>query len=98
MKAILIIVFGLFLMFFAAMCGCECNPKISPLSPEQTIGVTTSGGDTYNIQLSGSGLYLAVAVVAVLMLVLATLWLRSRGKARKLERQFGNGKSAIDNG
>jgi len=84
-KEITVLILVVAIMFTLILCGCES--KLSALSPEQTIGVTTSGGDTYNVQLTGSGAYLAIAIVALIVGVLVFFWIKADRKAIKFEKK-----------
>jgi len=80
-KEITVWILGIAIMFTLILCGCES--KLSALSPEQTIGVTTSAGDTYNVQLAGSNLYMAIVTVAVIVSFLIMMLIRSARKSRR---------------
>jgi len=87
MKPILVIIFGIVLMFTAAIYGCAADNKLSPFSTEQTSGPASSGRDTYIVQLTGSGTYLIVGIIALIFGVLGFFWLKSDRKAVKFERK-----------
>lgn len=83
-KELTVLIIGVAIMLTLILCGCES--KLSALSPEQTIGSSYSGHNTYNVQLSGSGLYYAIGLVVVTISTLIFFWIKADKKAVKFER------------